>query len=284
MATASYKDLKYDKPQPVHAPASPKTPDVLSKVRHIIAVASGKGGVGKSTVAVNLAVGLALQGFKVGLADADIYGPSVPKMTGSEGERPIMQLVDGVELIMPVERYGVKWMSVGYFVAADQPLIWRGPMAANALRQIISQVNWGELDYLLIDLPPGTGDIHLSIIHDIRLSGAIVVSTPQDVALADVEKGVNMFLNSKVQVPVLGLVENMAWFTPEELPANKYYIFGKEGCARLAEKLGLPLLAQIPIVQGIREGGDDGRPAAFRHDATGDAFVDFAGKVSEILE
>jgi ATP-binding protein involved in chromosome partitioning len=235
-------------------------------------------------VAVNLAVALALQGWKVGLADADIYGPSVPKMTATEGIQPDMQIVGETEMLLPVERYGVKWMSIGYFIAPHQPLIWRGPMATNALRQIVSQVAWGELDILLIDLPPGTGDIHLSIIHDVKLSGVIVVSTPQAVALSDVEKGVNMFLNDKVNVPVLGLVENMAWFTPAELPDNKYYIFGKDGCMELAKKLGLPLLAQLPLVQSIREGSDNGLPeAACEHSATA-PFTLFAERVTEALQ
>ncbi len=283
MSSVSYQGLQYDKPKPAHSQTAPETFNGLQKVRHIVAVASGKGGVGKSTVAVNLAVALARQGLKVGLADADIYGPSVPKMTGTEDLQPAMQSIDGKEAILPVERYGVKWMSVGYFVAPDRPLIWRGPMATGALRQMVMQVNWGELDVLLIDLPPGTGDIHVSMIHDIKLSGAVVVSTPQAVALADVVKGVNMFLNPKVNVPVLGLVENMAWFTPEELPNNKYYIFGKEGGLRLAETLKLPLLAQIPIVQGIREGGDEGQPAALQKNAAGAAFLLLAEEVTKRL-
>ncbi len=283
MSSTSYKDLQYSKPKPAHTPQQAEMVNGLSKVRHLVAVASGKGGVGKSTVSVNLAVALAQQGFKVGLADADIYGPSVPKMTGTEGFQPAMEMLDGKETISPAVRYGVKWMSVGYFVAPEQPLIWRGPMATNALKQIISQVNWGELDYLLIDLPPGTGDIHVSIINDLKLSGAVVVSTPQAVALADVVKGVNMFLNPKVNVPVLGLVENMAWFTPEELPENKYYIFGKEGCLQLAQKLNLPLLAQIPIVQSIREGGDEGRPIALQKNAAGAAFLSLAEELVKRL-
>ena len=281
--TTSYKDLQYVKPQQVHPKAEKKPVYGLQKVRRIVAVASGKGGVGKSTVAVNLAVALAQQGWKVGLADADIYGPSVPKMTATEDVQPTMQLIDEVEMLTPVERYGVQWMSIGYFIAPDQPLIWRGPMATNALRQIVLQVDWGELDILLIDLPPGTGDIHLSIIHDVKLSGAIVVSTPQAIALADVEKGVNMFLNDKVNVPVLGLVENMAWFTPAELPDNKYYIFGKEGCLELAKKLGLPLLAQLPLVQSIREGSDKGLPETAREHAATAPFTLFAEKVAEVL-
>ena len=282
--TTSYKDLQYVKPQQVQPKAETKLVYGLQKVHHIVAVASGKGGVGKSTVAVNLAVALARQGWKVGLADADIYGPSVPKMTATEGLQPTLQLVDEVEMLMPVERYGVKWMSIGYFIAPDQPLIWRGPMATNALRQIVSQVAWGELDILLIDLPPGTGDIHLSIIHDHKLAGAIVVSTPQAIALADVEKGVNMFLNNKVNVPVLGLVENMAWFTPAELPNNKYYIFGKEGCLELAKKLGLPLLAQLPLVQSICEGGDNGLPEAAKEHAVTEPFTLFAEKIADLLK
>ncbi|MCK9629753.1 MAG: Mrp/NBP35 family ATP-binding protein, partial [Bacteroidales bacterium] len=236
--------------------------EALVNVGHIIAVASGKGGVGKSTVAVNLAIALAKEGFRVGLADADVYGPSVPKMTGTEGAQPVIDDSDGKEMIVPIEKYGVKWMSIGYFAEAGQPLIWRGPMASNALKQMVLQVKWGELDFLLIDLPPGTGDIHISIVHDIPLSGAIVVSTPQAVALADVEKGVNMFRNKDINKPVLGFVENMAWFTPEELPENKYYIFGKDGCKAMSEKFDIPVLAQIPIVQSIRESGDNGSPVA----------------------
>jgi ATP-binding protein involved in chromosome partitioning len=280
----SYKDLQYVKPEQTPSNVHGEFAYGLQKVRHVVAVASGKGGVGKSTVAVNLAVALARQGWKVGLADADIYGPSVPKMTATESIQPAMRMVGETEVLIPVERYGVKWMSVGYFIAPDQPLIWRGPMATNGLRQIVSQVAWGELDVLLVDLPPGTGDIHLSIIHDVKLSGAIVVSTPQAIALADVEKGVNMFLNDKVNVPVLGLVENMAWFTPAELPNNKYYIFGKEGCVELARKFGLPLLAQLPLVQSICESSDSGMPEAAREHASTAPFTLFAERVAEILQ
>lgn len=244
----------------------------LPDVKNIIAIASGKGGVGKSTVAVNLAVALAAQGCRVGLADADIYGPSVPKMIAAENEQPLLQQRDGKEQILPIERYGVKWMSVGFFVPPGQPLIWRGPMTTGALRQIVRQVNWGALDMLLIDLPPGTGDIHLNIIHELPLTGAIIVSTPQAVALADVEKGVNMFLNKDVHVPVLGIVENMAWFTPAEWPQNRYYIFGKEGAKALAAKMNLPLLAQIPLVQSICDSGDAGIPIALQDDPAGEAF------------
>ncbi|MDD3200454.1 MAG: Mrp/NBP35 family ATP-binding protein [Bacteroidales bacterium] len=254
--------------------------DELEGIGKIISIASGKGGVGKSTVAVNLAVTLARMGYKVGLADADVYGPSVPKMTGTEGAVPGVEIfdVDGKplnegdqippdskEIIFPIEKYGVKWMSIGYFARPEQALIWRGPMACNALKQMIQQVRWGELDFLLIDMPPGTGDIHISLVQDIPLDGAIIVSTPQDVALADVEKGVNMFRNENVQKHIYGLVENMSWFTPAELPDNKYYIFGKDGCRRMAEKYDLPLLGQIPIVQSVREGGDNGTPEAL-HD------------------
>lgn len=232
----------------------------LAGIGKIIAVASGKGGVGKSTVATNLAIALAKAGYKVGLTDADVYGPSVPKMTGTEGEIPDVEESPSGELILPIEKFGVKWMSIGYFATPEQALIWRGPMACNALKQMVLQVKWGELDYLLIDLPPGTGDIHISMVHDIPLSGAIIVSTPQAVALADVLKGVNMFRNKDINVPILGLVENMAWFTPAELPQNKYYIFGKEGGVKMAGKLGIDLLAQIPIYMSIRENGDLGTP------------------------
>lgn len=232
----------------------------LAGVGKIIAIASGKGGVGKSTVSTNLAIALAKAGYKVGLTDADVYGPSVPKMTGTEGEMPDVEQTEGGELILPIEKFGVKWMSIGYFATPEQALIWRGPMACNALKQMVLQVKWGELDYLLIDLPPGTGDIHISMVHDIPLSGAVIVSTPQAVALADVLKGVNMFRNKDINIPILGLVENMAWFTPAELPQNKYYIFGKEGGVKMAEQLGIDLLAQIPIYMSIRENGDLGTP------------------------
>ena len=253
----------------------------ISEVKHIIGIASGKGGVGKSTVAVNLAVALARLGYKVGLADADVYGPSVPKMTASEGMVPDAVLEGEKEIIMPFEKYGVKWMSIGYFAKPEQALIWRGPMACNALKQMILQVRWGELDFLLIDMPPGTGDIHISLVHDIPLEGAVIVSTPQDVALADVEKGVNMFRNESVNKPIFGLVENMAWFTPEEHPEEKYYIFGKGGGIRMAEKYGIPLLGQIPIVQSIREGGDNGEPAALSSRPDGLAFIEIAKKLAE---
>lgn len=254
--------------------------DEIADIGHIIGVASGKGGVGKSTVAVNLAVALARLGFKVGLADADIYGPSVPKMTGTEGSLPeAFKNEEDNDVIIPIEKYGVKWMSIGYFADPEQALIWRGPMACNALKQMILQVHWGELDFLLIDMPPGTGDIHISLVHDVPLDGALIVSTPQDVALADVEKGVNMFRNPSVNKPVLGLVENMAWFTPEELPENRYYIFGRDGGKKMAEKYDIPLLGQIPLVQNIREGGDEGEPAALGNRPDSLAFLDLATKL-----
>ena len=255
----------------------------IANVKHIIGIASGKGGVGKSTVAVNLAVALARLGYKVGLADADVYGPSVPKMTATEGLVPDAVLEGEKEVIMPMEKYGVKWMSIGYFAKPEQALIWRGPMACNALKQMILQVRWEELDFLLIDMPPGTGDIHISLVHDIPMEGAVIVSTPQDVALADVEKGVNMFRNDSIRKPIFGLVENMAWFTPEEHPDEKYYIFGKGGATKMAEKYDIPLLGQIPIVQSIREGGDQGEPAALSSRPDGLAFVALAEKLAGTL-
>ena len=252
----------------------------LEKVGHIIGIASGKGGVGKSTVAVNLAVALARLGFKVGLADADVYGPSVPTMTGTEGFTP-QAFQDGEkEWIVPIEKYGVKWMSVGYFADRGQALIWRGPMACNALKQMILQVAWGELDFLLIDMPPGTGDIHISLVQDIPVSGAVIVTTPQNVALADVEKGVNMFRNKSIAKPIYGLIENMSWFTPEAHPEERYYLFGRDGGAEMAERFGLDLLGQIPIVQGIREGGDSGEPVALGTRPDSLAFLDIARRLS----
>lgn len=255
----------------------------LRSVRHIIGIASGKGGVGKSTVAVNLACALARLGYKVGLADADVYGPSIPTMTDTEGATPMAEEQDGKELIIPLEKYGVKWMSIGYFAEKGQALIWRGPMACNALKQMILQVKWGDLDFLLIDMPPGTGDIHISLIQEIPMEGAVVVTTPQTVALADVEKGVNMFRNPSVNRPIFGLVENMAWFTPKEHPEEKYFIFGKDGGAKMAEDLNIDLLGRIPLVQGIRESGDSGEPAALGTSPDGAAFVELAGKLAKKL-
>lgn len=259
-------------------------PEELDNVKHIIGIASGKGGVGKSTVSVNLAVALARLGYKVGLADADVYGPSVPKMTATEGGMPDAFLDGEKEVIMPLEKYGVKWMSIGYFAKPEQALIWRGPMACNALKQMILQVRWGELDFLLIDMPPGTGDIHISLVHDIPMEGAVIVSTPQDVALADVEKGVNMFRNESVNKPIFGLVENMVWFTPAEHPDEKYFIFGQGGGLRMAEKYDIPLLGQIPIVQSIREGGDRGEPAALSSRPDGLAFIALAERLAANLK
>lgn len=257
----------------VLVPEPPPKREILPHVKSIVAVASGKGGVGKSTVAVNLAVALAKSGASVGLIDADVYGPSIPKMFDVEGKRPAARSEDGVEWIEPIEKYGVKLLSVGFFIKPEDAVIWRGPMATSALKQLITQGDWGELDYLLIDLPPGTGDVHLTMVQEVPVTGVVIVSTPQDVALADVIKGINMFAGEKVNVPVLGLVENMSWFTPEELPDSKYYIFGKDGCKKLAEKLEIPLLGQVPIVQGIRESGDSGRPVALSADTqSGDAF------------
>ena len=270
------KTIIKDEAAPKKKPGLDLGLEELSGVRHIVGIASGKGGVGKSTVAVNLAVALARQGYKVGLADADVYGPSVPKMTGTEELMPDAFQEGDKEVIMPIEKYGVKWMSIGYFAKPEQALIWRGPMACNALKQMILQVRWGELDFLLIDMPPGTGDIHISLVHDIPMEGALIVSTPQAVALADVEKGVNMFRNESVNKPIFGLVENMAWFTPEELPDNRYYIFGQGGGLKMAEKYGMPLLGQIPIVQSIREGGDSGEPAALTVRPDGQAFLQLA--------
>ncbi len=249
----------------------------LKDVKNIVAVASGKGGVGKSTVAVNLAIALTHVGAKVGLLDADLYGPSTPKMFGAEDHHPLMIEIEGREMIEPLEKYNIKLQSAGFFFNPNEALIWRGPMATNALKQLITQTQWGELDYLLIDLPPGTGDIHITLVQELPITGAVIVSTPQKVALADVVKGISMFRSDKINVPVLGIVENMAWFTPAELPENKYFIFGKEGCKQLAEELNVPLLGQIPIVQSICESGDTGKPVAmnpFTHE--GKAFANLA--------
>jgi ATP-binding protein involved in chromosome partitioning len=252
----------------VEAPAKAKVNEIKGKpipgITNIIAVASGKGGVGKSTVTANLAVTLAKMGFKVGLLDADIYGPSMPIMFDVANEKPLAVNIGGKSKMKPVESYGVKLLSIGFFTQRDQAVIWRGPMASKALNQMIFDAHWGELDFMLIDLPPGTGDIHLSIMQSLPVTGAVVVSTPQEVALADARKGVAMFQQESINVPVLGIVENMAYFTPAELPDNKYYIFGKEGAKHLAEDLNVPFLGEIPLVQSIREAGDAGRPAALQ--------------------
>ena len=258
------------------------TGDTIKHIGKVIGIASGKGGVGKSTVAVNLAVALARLGYKVGLADADVYGPSVPTMTATVGEQPAAYGEEGHELMVPIEKYGVKWMSIGYFAGEDQALIWRGPMACSALKQMILQVDWGELDYLLIDLPPGTGDIHISLVQDIRLDSAIIVTTPQKVAISDVRKGIGLFQNENVDRRILGIVENMAWFTPAEHPEEKYFIFGREGGAAMARELGLDLLAQIPLVQSVRERGDAGEPAALGTGPDAQAFLGLAAIVAEI--
>lgn len=257
----------------------------LREVRHIIGVASGKGGVGKSTVAVNLAVALARLGYRVGVADADVYGPSIPTMTGTENIEIEMYGEDeNNNLFVPVEKYGVKWLSVGHVSSAGQALIWRGPMASTALKQIILQTLWGPLDFLLIDMPPGTGDIHISLIGDVPMSGAVIVTTPQNVALADVLRGVNMFRNPQVNKPIYGLVENMSWFTPEAHPEEKYYLFGKDGGTKMAEELEIPLLGQIPLVQGIREGGDSGEPVALGTRPDSLAFLELARKLAASVE
>ncbi len=252
----------------VDAPSKPKVNEIKGKpipgIQNIIAVASGKGGVGKSTVTANLAVTLSKMGFKVGLLDADIYGPSMPIMFDVAMQKPLAVNIDGKSKMKPIENYGVKLLSIGFFTQPNQAVIWRGPMAAKALNQMIFDAHWGDLDFMLIDLPPGTGDIHLSIMQALPVTGAVIVSTPQEVALADARKGVAMFQQEAINVPVLGIVENMAYFTPAELPNNKYYIFGKEGARHLAEDLNVPFLGEIPLVQSIREAGDVGRPAAMQ--------------------
>ena len=254
---------------------------VLPGVRNIIAVVSGKGGVGKSTVSANLALALAKGGASVGLLDADIYGPSVPIMFGVRGERPMMTEINGKGMIVPLDRYGIKLLSIGLLVDEKNAVVWRGPMASNAIRQFITDVHWGELDYLVIDMPPGTGDIHLTLMQTAPVTGVVVVTTPQDVALADAKKGIAMFGQAQMNVPIIGLVENMSYFTPAELPDHKYYIFGKEGGKRLAEEYDLPFLGQIPLVQSIREGGDIGVPAMLNDDEiTRNAFLEFAGTVA----
>lgn len=262
----------------------PKVEKLLPGVKNIIGVSSGKGGVGKSTVASNLAVALAQKGYKVGLLDADIFGPSIPKMFGVEDEPVYMDEVDGRHLIAPVEKYGVKLLSIGFLVDKDNAVLWRGGMASNALKQLISDANWGDLDYFVIDMPPGTSDIHLTLVQTLAITGAIVVSTPQEVALADARKGISMFRSDKVNVPVLGIVENMAWFTPANHPDEKYFIFGNGGGKRLAEAIHTQLLAQIPLVAGICDAGDDGRPAVLNNTVSAAAFASLADKAVEAIE
>jgi ATP-binding protein involved in chromosome partitioning len=267
---------------PAEAKAEQVQRKILPEVKNIVAIASGKGGVGKSTVTANLAGGLAKAGYRVGVVDADIYGPSMPTMFDVVKERPTMLDVEGKPLINPVVSYGIKLLSIGFFTEQDNAVVWRGPMASKALTQMFTDAYWGELDYLLIDLPPGTGDIHLSLVQTVPLDGAIVVSTPQEVALADARKGVNMFKLDTIKVPVIGMIENMAWFTPAELPENKYYIFGRDGAKNLASGMGVPFLGQIPLVQGVREAGDVGRPAVFQENTPiSEAFEELVRKFVE---
>jgi ATP-binding protein involved in chromosome partitioning len=261
-----------------------KKRDILPGVTNIIAVSSGKGGVGKTTIAVNLAVSLARKGYSVGLLDADIFGPSVPKMFNAEKYRPEVKRENNVDNIIPLTKYGVKVLSTGFFVDPSDAVVWRGPMASNFLKQLLTQGEWGTLDYLLVDLPPGTSDIHLTLVQEVPVTGVIVISTPQEVALADAVKGISMFRSDKINVPVLGLVENMSWFTPVELPGNKYYIFGKDGCRKLAEKMNVPLLGQIPLVQSICESSDNGQPVSLGDSVTGNAFMELAEELIKKVE
>ena len=262
----------------------PEVGKLLPDVKNVIAVSSGKGGVGKSTVAANLAIALARLGYKVGLLDCDVFGPSVPKMFHVEDARPYAVKKDGRDLIEPIEKYGIKLLSIGFFVNPDTATLWRGGMASNALKQLIADADWGDLDYFILDTPPGTSDIHLTLFQTLAITGAVIVSTPQNVALADARKGIDMYQNDKVGVPILGLVENMAWFTPAELPENKYYIFGREGCKNLAKEMNVPLLAQIPLVQSICENGDNGTPAATDSSSiTGLAFINLAQAVVTVV-
>lgn len=274
------KDVEVEiKTKSLQAPR-PDLPDLLPGVRNIIAVSSGKGGVGKSTVAANLAVALARLGHRVGLLDCDIFGPSVPKMFQLTDARPYSENINGRDLIVPIEKYGVKVLSIGFFVDPEQATLWRGGMACNALKQLIGDANWGDLDYFILDTPPGTSDIHLTLVQTIPITGAVIVSTPQQVALADARKGINMYQNEKVDVPILGLVENMAWFTPAEHPDEKYFLFGREGVKQLAEEMDVPLLGQIPVVQSICQNGDDGTPEALNPaNPTGQAFLQLAARV-----
>ncbi len=269
--------VKTRKPLP-EKPANP-----LPGVKNIIGISSGKGGVGKSTVASNLAVALAREGYKVGLLDADIFGPSVPKMFGVEDEHLFMHNVDGRDLIIPIEKYGIKLLSIGFVVDKNAPVLWRGGMASNALKQLITDADWGELDYFLIDMPPGTSDIHLTLVQTLGITGVVIVSTPQQVALADARKGIAMFMGDKVNVPILGLVENMAWFTPAPHPEERYYIFGREGGVELAKELGVKLLAQIPVVGTICEGGDNGAPIALEDSIAGQAFMHLAHETIDAI-
>ncbi|MGM9701751.1 MAG: P-loop NTPase [Prevotella sp.] len=274
------KDVEVEIHTEFRSAPRPAVEKLLPQVKNIIAVSSGKGGVGKSTVSANLAIALAMLGYKVGLLDTDIFGPSMPKMFGVEDVRPYAVEKDGRQLIEPVEKYGVKLLSIGFFVNPDTATLWRGGMATSALKQLIADADWGELDYFILDTPPGTSDIHLTLLQTLGITGAVIVSTPQKVALADARKGIDMYRNEKVNVPILGLVENMAWFTPAELPENRYYLFGKEGCKQLAEEMGCPLLAQLPIVQSVCESGDAGTPAVLHTDTVmAQAFLTLAQAV-----
>ena len=278
------KDVEVEITTEFRSKPRPEVGKLLPQVKNIVAVSSGKGGVGKSTGAANLAVALAKLGYRVGLLDTDIFGPSVPKMFGVESERPCAVEKDGRQLIEPIEKYGVKLLSIGFFVNPDTATLWRGGMATSALKQLIADADWGELDYFILDTPPGTSDIHLTLLQTLAITGAIIVSTPQQVALADARKGIDMYRNEKVNVPLLGLVENMAWFTPAELPENKYYIFGKDGCKNLAKDMGLPLLAQLPVVQSVCENGDAGKPSAADSDTImGQAFLSLAQSVVTVV-
>ena len=263
---------------------APKQENPLPGVKNIIGVSSGKGGVGKSTIAANLAVALAQLGYKVGLLDADIFGPSTPKMFGVESAQLYMEKVNGRDMILPIENYGVKLLSIGFLVDPDKAVLWRGGMASNALKQLITEANWGELDYFVIDMPPGTSDIHLTLVQTLAITGAIVVSTPQEVALADARKGISMFQSDQVNVPILGLVENMSWFTPAAHPDEQYFIFGKDGGKNLAEKLQVPLLGQIPLVASICRGGDDGTPVVLQNSVSGAAFFNLARSVVQSID
>lgn len=261
--------------------AKKKEPKGTQSVKNVIAVASGKGGVGKSTVTANLAVSLAKMGYKVGVLDADIYGPSQPRMFGKDDFLPVAEQKDGVEMMIPALSYGVKLMSIGFFISPDDALVWRGPMATSALRQMIHQTLWGELDYLLVDLPPGTGDVHLTILQELNIDGAVIVTTPQAVATDDVVRGISMFQSSKLNIPVLGLIGNMAWFTPAELPDNRYYIFGKDGASKLAESKKLTFFGDIPIIQSVMDGGETGKPAAYEDGAIAEYYMNVAKNVVE---
>ena len=278
------KDVEVEIATEFKSAPRPTVEKLLPEVENIIAVSSGKGGVGKSTVSANLAIALARLGYRVGLLDCDIFGPSMTKMFGVEDVRPYLVEKDGRNLIVPVEKYGVKLLSIGFFVDAQTATLWRGGMATGALKQLIADADWGALDYLILDTPPGTSDIHLTLLQTLAITGALIVSTPQQVALADARKGIDMYGNEKVNVPILGLIENMAWFTPVELPENRYYIFGKEGCKRLAEEMGVPLLAQIPIVQSICDNGDNGTPTALAAETiSGQIFLSLAQSVVTVV-